>query len=1314
MGNVFPPTQVLNNWRVGAENPTRPANKQGVRVYRFYYFYYLSSTTLTYTHQCRQPNKNSPLPRFSGYSLGRAQWPEDCQGASVGKTGPSLPTVCSSFTDLSCSMTACHSLGLGDEDFAARTAVLNFGYGGCTPPFALDGFALSLSSLSARCGLSFCFTSCLHPAFYAFANLTLKNGRLKCPFSASNFDIRCHDLLHMSNPLGFTLFHRGFHHCSACDGSFLRLANLTLKNGRCKCPFSASNCVIRCHSLLESPSDKGFYHQCLCLTLMDGGCVLQLRLRSSNSLTCILPFLASNCVIPCQFTTGGLYCQFSASNCAIPCHFTDESLLLQFLASNCVILCQFTEGTCSYKFSASNFDSRCHSTAGSLYLQFLASNCVTRCQFTEGSCDFAFLTSNCVIRCHISIPSCVPCVVRCDSLACIVSPQLLLGSSVLPTFVLDVCVVLLLACFASRHCTSRVDSLASISLTLPATYAFPSLTCMTSHLCRTLTVTSASTLSFTCMFLLVAWLASDVCASLVGSSARTPLHIISTLAGDAPLLLGIFDRKVPTLPCHNAMELNEQSSTLLTLVCSLLVSMTLIVSILVRSDTSIGCMKNSWREFLYHNSLAQNGNMTNCHLSLRRLFVVNSSIYNSHVTQENEGSDEENFAWASSMQIIEEDSSSSSSLPSITFNGCHSSFDSTFASACTFFTSFTPSFHHTECPDEEGMLPPILDTGATHCLLPLRWMTHEQAERCKKIHLRVASGSSVRALLYNNIIYCSTVTRPLISVGQLKSMLDLRFVWDDSAPLVIACSGGLRYILAEASIFHNLPVISPLEMNAFLEAIHCFTENGRRWNALTWSQKLGRKLALFHWGTPTQVLPQDHSQFTEDPQVMFSSFTTDQILEASLDDPLLPTSMHVKSSSSSASPTTVVSDALPSSSVLTYDMRSQDPPTEDEETTMTRLGMASGETRTKKVQFCDPNSGRRKGRSTTKNDMRNDRIDDPSPLDDSPTHCHSSAGSTSTSQHDVDPTSIDARKEIDNSTSIFTNSISSIDSPQCHTTSSMIDPESIEDDIRVLMNHSLPKSPQRTNVITADYTPRGRLFGAYTRRGSGITHASLKYPDVLNAIHNIALTRPRDFTTDPYMSAQLNDAISLPVHKDKNNLSMTWLIAFGDFTGGRLWLESPIGTEPPPAPQTAWEKNLRGEYHSVLNTWVRFDPQLYHAVEPITSGSRRSLALFTPKNWQRLPPHCLDDLIDIGFCPPFTAPSTLQAETSFTSSTHMRDDVQIDDLANVIFGPLPAHAMTFTSPSSDEQTLIKEWSATDLVSLPFIDLPSSDGSTFTT
>ena len=76
---------------------------------------------------------------------------------------------------------------------------------------------------------------------------------------------------------------------------------------------------------------------------------------------------------------------------------------------------------------------------------------------------------------------------------------------------------------------------------------------------------------------------------------------------------------------------------------------------------AVGYLNRLRKKFLeripFHNSLAQSGKMTYCQLSLRRLFVVNPSIYSSHATQENEGSDEENFAWASSMQLIEEDSS---------------------------------------------------------------------------------------------------------------------------------------------------------------------------------------------------------------------------------------------------------------------------------------------------------------------------------------------------------------------------------------------------------------------------------------------------------------------------------------------------------------------------------------------------------------------------------------------------------------------------------------------------------------------------------
>ena len=220
-------------------------------------------------------------------------------------------------------------------------------------------------------------------------------------------------------------------------------------------------------------------------------------------------------------------------------------------------------------------------------------------------------------------------------------------------------------------------------------------------------------------------------------------------------------------------------------------------------------------------------------------------------------------------------------------------------------------------------------------------MTTDQAENCKKIHLKVASGSSVRALLHDNIIYCSTVTRPLISVGQLKSMLDLRFIWSDSAPLLVACSGGLKYILLEASVFHNLPVIDSHEVVVLLEAIHHYTATGTLWNATTWSKKLNRRLSLFHWSTPSHPirLPQDDAAFTDDPQVMFSSMQIEDLLAAIDETPLLPSLQvfSLQSSSSSSSSSQALppssSDVLPSSLVPTFNLEDQDAPTEDEEST---------------------------------------------------------------------------------------------------------------------------------------------------------------------------------------------------------------------------------------------------------------------------------------------------------------------------------------------------------------------------------------------
>ena len=199
--------------------------------------------------------------------------------------------------------------------------------------------------------------------------------------------------------------------------------------------------------------------------------------------------------------------------------------------------------------------------------------------------------------------------------------------------------------------------------------------------------------------------------------------------------------------------------------------------------------------------------------------------------------------------------------------------------AFTFYTTFLPSFHSTSATDESGVLPPILATGATRCLLPLSWLSPEEASSSKRIHFKVTTGTSVRALLYNNVIYSSMVTRPFISVGhQFKTKLDLRFHWDDSSPTLLVCSGGV-YILLEASVVHHLPVLSSEEMMAILEATHCFTATGKMWNAKMWEEKLQRSLLIFHENFPpttsTDAPPHPH----QDPEVMFSSLTQPDVVD---------------------------------------------------------------------------------------------------------------------------------------------------------------------------------------------------------------------------------------------------------------------------------------------------------------------------------------------------------------------------------------------------------------------------------------------------
>ena len=184
---------------------------------------------------------------------------------------------------------------------------------------------------------------------------------------------------------------------------------------------------------------------------------------------------------------------------------------------------------------------------------------------------------------------------------------------------------------------------------------------------------------------------------------------------------------------------------------------------------------------------------------------------------------------------------------------------------------------------------------------------------------------------------------------------------------------------------------------------------------------------------------------------------------------------------------------------------------------------------------------------------------------------------------------------------------------------------------------------------------------------------------------------------------KLNRAMRMQVHKDKNNHSTSWLIALGDFTGGRLWLEDPLGQHPPPCVTSEWQKGLRGSYHNVHNTWFKFDPTKYHAVEEVKSGTRTSVALFSPRSWKRIPPHALTELADVGFHPPITAMRAEGTEPEALEGEVEEEDIWMDS-------PPAEEQQKFINSPPEEEAILQEWCSQDHVSLPTDTLNVSDGS----
>ena len=360
---------------------------------------------------------------------------------------------------------------------------------------------------------------------------------------------------------------------------------------------------------------------------------------------------------------------------------------------------------------------------------------------------------------------------------------------------------------------------------------------------------------------------------------------------------------------------------------------------------------------------------------------------------------------------------------------------------------------------------PILDTGATRCLLHLSWMSEDVIEKAERIHLGVANGTRSRALLWNNIMYSPHTARPLISVGQLEAMLDLRLVWDDGPPMLLFCSSRIKYVLMKARVYHGLPIVSVEELKVLIDAIDDFTVTGKLWSYADWRDALGRDFEIF-----------GDSMRRDRPQTIDKEEENETLHTSRKGHDMLCTS--------------------------------------------------------------------RKGPDVQDSPGKGVEIERETEIED--TECNTRKGKEKHVRLKVTETEVDAVDQIPTDSIALDatpisrkgplSSIDDVDNTIAQEASEISNDEMSEDDAKeIILNHPLPKARQRTNIVSDDYVPEGRLFGAFTTRGEGITQATFRFPLAVKALMKLASTREGPCADEGFLSAQVNSGVSLPVHKDKNN-----------------------------------------------------------------------------------------------------------------------------------------------------------------------------------
>lgn len=149
-----------------------------------------------------------------------------------------------------------------------------------------------------------------------------------------------------------------------------------------------------------------------------------------------------------------------------------------------------------------------------------------------------------------------------------------------------------------------------------------------------------------------------------------------------------------------------------------------------------------------------------------------------------------------------------------------------------------------------------------------------------------------------------------------------------------------------------------------------------------------------------------------------------------------------------------------------------------------------------------------------------------------------------------------------------------------------------EEVLELLENTKFPKCYSRKNIekgieafVLGDVNYRGQAFLDYKTRGP--SKYNKKFPVLFKSIKKMMKAYDPDFN---FTTIQVNKNVLSPPHVDKNNVGPSYIIALGEYNGGKLVIE--------------------GKEYNIKNRFKKFDGTFGHWVTPF-DGTRYSLVFFT-------------------------------------------------------------------------------------------------------